>query len=134
MNASTGAMTSATITTTTTWLRRACDGATMGAWPPVLAFNAGLVGQRGLAREMRGMSQPLLVLSGVDDKRAGARQGYVDGVGGCELLTVPGCNVLPWESPAATADAVARFARDVAAARTDDDDDDGGGPTHSRPS
>ena len=94
------------------WLREACDGATLEARWPVLAFNAGLVGCAGLETQLRSLTQPLLVLSGAADRRVTARREFADAVPACRLESLSaGCNVLPWESPDEFARTVAAFAQ-----------------------
>ena len=68
-----------------------------------------MVNREGLASELSTLAQPTLVLSGEADKRAAQRVGFEQGMRACELQTLPGCNVLPWEEPASTAKAVASF-------------------------
>ena len=96
------------------WLDE-CDrgAAPLAARFPVFAFNAGLVGVRGLGAEMRAMKQPMLILNGEADKRTAKRAGYAEQMAACSLQTLPGCNVLPWEEPQATARALAAFAREL---------------------
>jgi len=77
----------------------------------VLAFNAGLVGVRGLREELSLLAQPSLVLCGNNGKP------LTDGGAGYELL-LPRCrvlrlpearNVLPWEAAPETCAAIAAF-------------------------
>jgi pimeloyl-ACP methyl ester carboxylesterase len=94
------------------WLRRCEEGATpLAARWPVFAFNSGLVGLAPLGHELRALSQPLLVLSGNGDKRAAARLAYGRQVPDCVLRSIRGCNVLPYESPRETCDAIHAFCR-----------------------
>lgn len=93
------------------WLGE-CDAcATADARWPVFAFNAGLVGCDPLREELRRLEQPVMVLSGADDGRAAKRSGYGAGMRRSRMQTLPTLNVLPWEAPEATADAVAEFCR-----------------------
>ena len=49
------------------------------------------------------------MLSGDDDKRAADRAGYAEEVPICTLRSVRGYNVLPWESPSATCNAIVSY-------------------------
>ena len=95
------------------WLDAACAGATAEARWPVFAFNAGLLQAREYTDQLLALSQPTLVLSGRGDRRVAGRQAYETQMRRGELCTLPGLNVVPWEEPAATADAVAAFSRRV---------------------
>ena len=63
----------------------------------------------GLEAELTSIEQPTLVLNGRADKRSELRTGYAQGMSSCELQTLPGCNVLPWEEPQAAVQAIAAF-------------------------
>lgn len=85
---------------------------------PVLAFNAGLMGQRGLGDELRRLRQPTLVLAGEtagkplsDDGR-----GYEQAMQNAQVRKLAGRNVLPWESTSATCEAVLSFVDSVSGA------------------
>ena len=93
-----------------TWLDEATSGATLEARWPVFVFNAGTVGQVGLDDELRTLPQPTLVLSGEADRRVADRREYAQAMAACRLVTLAGCNVLPWESPSETSEAIAEFA------------------------
>lgn len=66
---------------------------------PVQAFNAGLLEHRGYLDELREIAQPVTIVSGNSDKRASDREGFRADVMNCELISLDGCNVLPWENP-----------------------------------
>ena len=79
---------------------------------PILAFNAGLVGLRGLREEMRNLRQPLLVLIGSDGGKPLSNDGlgYQALLPRCKLLRIPAAkNVLPWEEAGATSEAIGEF-------------------------
>lgn len=94
-----------------TWLDFAASECSVSVREPVYAFNAGLLQHRSYKDELTGMLQPTLVLAGRADTRRDRRRGYADRMRSCELRTLPGCNVMPWEAPRETCDAVADFAR-----------------------
>jgi len=66
---------------------------------PVQAFNAGLLQHRSFERELRELTQPVLIVSGDSDKRVEGRQSYGTELKNCKLVTIEGCNVMPWENP-----------------------------------
>lgn len=76
---------------------------------PIMAFNAGFLNHRSYEMELRTLGQPTLVLSGLGDKRVEGRGEYKQSMISCELLTLPGTNVLPQESPEALCDAIWSF-------------------------
>ena len=75
---------------------------------PVLTFNAGVVGARGLFDELKTqVPQPVLVIEGAADKRSEKRGGYAETVPDLERVAIDGsCNVPPWERPGLVADAI----------------------------
>ena len=75
---------------------------------PVLTFNAGVVGARGLFDELKTqVPQPVLVIEGSADKRSEKRSGYAETVPDLERVAIEGsCNVPPWERPGLVADAI----------------------------
>lgn len=91
------------------WLEAATAGCGAAVRPPVIAFNAGVLQARSYEAPLREMDTPTLVVSGRSDKREADRQEYAAEMRACELATLPGCNVLPWESPKETSDAIAAF-------------------------
>jgi pimeloyl-ACP methyl ester carboxylesterase len=91
------------------WLEKACAGCGAAVRPPVIAFNAGVLQARSYEVPLRTMGTPTLVVSGRSDKRESDRQAYAAEMRACELATLPGCNVLPWESAKETAGAIADF-------------------------
>lgn len=68
---------------------------------PIQAFNAGLLQHRSFEMELQESTQPLMVVSGVGDKRAVDRLEYQSTATRkeCRLETIEGTNVLPWENP-----------------------------------
>jgi len=95
----------------TRFIDACCEETSASKRWPVLAFNAGLVGVRGLREELSLLAQPSLVLCGNNGKP------LTDGGAGYELL-LPRCrvlrlpearNVLPWEAAPATCAAIAAF-------------------------
>lgn len=96
------------------WLQAACQGATEEAKWPVFAFNAGLVIAKGFDDEIQAISergQPILVISGSEDGRTGKREASAASLASCELITLPGKNVVPWESPREAASAILEFCK-----------------------
>lgn len=83
---------------------------------PVIAFNAGLVGQCGLADELTTLRQPTLVLAGASDGKplSGNGREYADSMRDCQVIQLAGRNVLPWESTRETCEAVRSFIAGVA--------------------
>lgn len=65
---------------------------------PVQAFNAGLLQHRSFETEMSQILQPTFIVSGTGDKRSVDRKRYRDVIEKCELKTVGGVNVLPYEN------------------------------------
>lgn len=92
------------------WLNEAQGELCEQARTPVQAFNAGLLQHRSFEEELKQMSssgQSLTVVSGTADKRASDRRGYQTELGdACTLLTIDGCNVLPWENPVGVIDLI----------------------------
>ena len=75
---------------------------------PIIAFNAGLVLQRGLYAELTALQQPALVLAGESGGKPKTDE-YATFVPKARVERIAGKNVLPWEEPKPTCDAVARF-------------------------
>ena len=79
---------------------------------PIQAFNAGLLQHRSFKMELQDSTQPLMVVSGADDKRAVDRMGYQESTSTttpkkpCQLKTLTGTNVLPWENPKGIVDSI----------------------------
>lgn len=99
------------------WLERCCDEALEPAKEhPVFAFNAGVVGARGLYDELVSLSQPTLLCEGAKDGRVKQRDAYVENVRDCGRVRIAdSLNVLPWETPLATANAITSFVLPAAA-------------------
>lgn len=93
------------------WLDAAClEGSYPESRPPVMAFNAGFCNARSFEEELTELKQPTLILQGQDDAaRISKRQEYVERMPQCTLQTLPGKNILPWESPAEVARALQSF-------------------------
>jgi pimeloyl-ACP methyl ester carboxylesterase len=90
------------------WIQRALETISPEQRFPVAAFNAGLCNHRSFVNELASqITQPTLILSGLDDKRN--RQGYVDNMPNCKWQRLEGCNVLPWENPAGVYQAIHDF-------------------------
>ena len=92
-----------------TWISNCLvDDARPKSIEPVLTFNAGVVGARGLFDELKmQVPQPVLVIEGSADKRSEKRGGYADTVPDLERVAIEGsCNVPPWERPGLVADAI----------------------------
>lgn len=92
-----------------TWIDLACEGIDEPSRPPVAAFNAGFCNARSYQEELETLKQPTLILSGKDDTRASERQTYVTNMQDCRMKSLPGKNVLPWESPIEVVDAIQHF-------------------------
>jgi len=84
---------------------------------PVIAFNAGLVGLRGLEAELTSLPQPTLVLAGESGGKPKADDGrdFAERMRECTVRQLPGRNVLPWESASATCAALGDFVAAVPA-------------------
>jgi pimeloyl-ACP methyl ester carboxylesterase len=91
------------------WLDLACGEIDVKSRPPVQAFNAGFCNHRSFRKELESLPQPTLIISGTNDGRALEREEYQSTMRDCTLLSVPGKNVLPWESPIETCNAVRDF-------------------------
>jgi pimeloyl-ACP methyl ester carboxylesterase len=81
------------------WLDETGRESVVAARTPVQAFNAGLLQHRSFEVDLKESPQPKLIVSGEGDKRAVDRQPYKEQLDSCTLVTIPGLNVLPWESP-----------------------------------
>jgi pimeloyl-ACP methyl ester carboxylesterase len=77
--------------------------------PPVQIFNAGYCLQASVvdALDLQVLPQPTLILQGKEDERS--RTEFLASMRDCHLVTLPGKNVLPWESPEETASAIREF-------------------------
>lgn len=89
------------------WLDEALQEARVAARPPVVAFNAGWTLQESWLPTLEALAVPVLILNGLNDTRD--RADYDKVVASVEQRTIEGKNVLPWESPAATAAAILDF-------------------------
>lgn len=97
-------------------LRALLSQATVEARPPILAFNAGVISTQSYEEDLRSLPQRTLVLSGDSDKRVVNRQQYSTEMRACTLRTLPGANVLPWESPHETCASVSSFCEEISLA------------------
>lgn len=91
----------------TTWLDQAEQELGLPARPPVMSFNAGFCQHRSFEEELRALPQSTLILAGEGDKRP--RGEYASNMKDCRLQLLPGLNVLPWESPDETVQALKGF-------------------------
>jgi len=92
------------------WLDQAQAEACVEARPPVQVFNAGFCMHRSYEEELQSLQQPVLVLQGVDDaSRLSKREDYASELMKGSVQTLAGKNVLPWESPTLTCQAVNNF-------------------------
>lgn len=94
------------------WLDRATREACAEARPPIQAFNAGLCDHRSFREELCRLQQPVLILQGGEDVRAGKgdRDAYAENMQQCIVQTVANAkNVLPWEAPELFWEAVQNF-------------------------
>jgi pimeloyl-ACP methyl ester carboxylesterase len=92
------------------WLNECVTEMGVAVRPPVQVFNAGFCMHRSYAEELESLSQPVLILQGRDDKaRLSERALYETSIPTCRIETLPGKNVLPWESPDAVGLAVREF-------------------------
>ena len=80
------------------WIELAFAECTAANRSAVAVFNAGLLQHRSYKEELKELSQPTLILTGNEDKRQRGRIPYARNMMNCRLRSVPGCNVLPWES------------------------------------
>jgi pimeloyl-ACP methyl ester carboxylesterase len=93
-----------------TWLERVKENQSVDVRPPVQVFNAGFCQHRSYQDELTTLRQPLLILQGQEDKpRLDKRRGYAENVPDCKTLTLPGKNVLPWESAVEVMEVVKQF-------------------------
>ena len=90
-----------------TWLDKAEEELGLASRPPVISFNSGFCLHRSFEEELRTLPQQTIILAGKDDKRA--REEYTRCMKKCHLEVLPGLNVLPWESPSETMQAVKNF-------------------------
>lgn len=98
------------------WLDQAEAETCEAARPPVQVFNAGFCQARSYQPELQALvdsvSTRVLVLQGQGDTPRNAnRQDYYQQQLGhsCRVVTLPGKNVLPWESPRETLQAILGF-------------------------
>lgn len=91
------------------WLDSCCNEIDVKSRPPVQVFNAGFCNHRSFQQELESLPQPTLILSGNDDKRVSGRVEYQTKMKDCTLQSLPGQNVLPWESPGQVCEAVKNF-------------------------
>lgn len=80
--------------------------------PPVMAFNAGLLNHRSFKYEMKELTQSTMILVGDADKRTKDRMEYTTEMKDCQITSIEGCNVLPWENTQKTCDAIEDFCKD----------------------
>lgn len=81
------------------WLDFTMVGASFKeARTPVQAFNSGLLGTRSYEDEISSLDQKVLLICGNGDKRNTKRIMYTTKMKNCNLKTLDGCNVLPWEN------------------------------------
>lgn len=94
------------------WLDRALEEACPAARPPVQVFNSGFCMHRSFEEELATLVQPTLVLQGDQDTtRIDKRNEYATEMRDCQIQTITGQNVLPWESPLQVCTAVRDFQR-----------------------
>jgi pimeloyl-ACP methyl ester carboxylesterase len=92
------------------WIDRVLEEACKAARPPVQAFNSGFCNHRSFEEELRSLSQPTLLLQGSEDTtRKDKRDEYVSEMRDATLQTIPGLNVLPWESATDVCKAILKF-------------------------
>ena len=83
------------------WLDKTEQEFGVDARLPVRVFHAGMCMNRALLSELTTLEQPTLIIQGEDDKRK--RQEYSQNMKNCQLVILPGQNVVPWEYPKAMA-------------------------------
>lgn len=93
---------------TTKWLDCVQAGVGKGQRYPVMAFNAGFCQQVSCETELTQLRQSTLILQGQDDTSRN-RGPYVQNMKNCQIITIPGKNILPWESPANVCRAIQEF-------------------------
>ena len=92
------------------WLDFACNEIARESRPPVAAFNAGFCNHRSFQEELETLEQPTLILSGDSDaERSVRRKEYQSNMKDSTLMSLPGKNMLPWESPEQVCNAVKEF-------------------------
>lgn len=92
-----------------TWLDNAEKELGVKARPPVMTFNSGFCLHRSFEDDLLSLPQYTLILAGNGDKRQ--RDEYMQSMKNCSLRVLPGLNVLPWESPVETVEAVKTFSK-----------------------
>lgn len=94
-----------------TFIEACCATTTPERRWPVIAFNAGMVRQKGLEAELLELPQPTLVLIGEDGGKPKENNGqdYRRYMRRAVVQKLKGLNVLPWESAGETSEAVRRF-------------------------
>lgn len=80
------------------WIDRAINDCSIANRSAVAVFNAGLLQHRSYEEDLKELLQPTLILAGETDKRQFDRNPFKRNMLDCSLGTLPGCNVLPWES------------------------------------
>lgn len=90
-----------------TWLDNAEKELGQETRPPVQAFNAGFCLHRSFEEELQSINQPTLIISGTKDGRQ--RQEYLRFVKNCQMESLSGRYVLPWESTSEIVKTVKRF-------------------------
>jgi hypothetical protein len=91
------------------WVEAALKEAGPGVRIPVCCFNAGFCQHRSYEPELTDISIPCLILQGKADKRHRTKYKELIGDDRCQIVTVSGQNVLPWESPTETASSIQTF-------------------------
>jgi pimeloyl-ACP methyl ester carboxylesterase len=92
------------------WIDRVLEEACKAARPPVQAFNSGFCNHRSFEEELRTLSQPTLLLEGSEDTtRKNKRDEYASEMRDATVQTIPGLNVLPWESATEVCKAILHF-------------------------
>lgn len=88
------------------WLDETGRESVVEARAPVQVFNAGLLQHRSFEEDLKDSPQSKWIVSGEGDKRAVDRLPYKEHLDKCSLITLPGLNVLPWESHKALVDQI----------------------------
>ncbi len=80
------------------WLDNTIEESYQEARTPIQAFNAGLLQHRSFEDELQTLTQETWIVSGSKDKRVIDRQSYASEMKKCELKSIEGLNVMPWEN------------------------------------
>jgi pimeloyl-ACP methyl ester carboxylesterase len=89
------------------WLDKAMMECGELSRPPIMAFNAGLCNCQSYKQQLVSLQQSTLILQGdQDNQRHAQRKDYEKQMKDCRIQTIPGKNILAWDSPEETMRAI----------------------------